>query len=275
MPRRWRALAAVTLTAGALMSLQLPAAASSAKSTVTVTIAAKSRFPLVTGDVLVVFRSARFGQATIHGSITGAVSADVATLFAQPFPFKHKPVRTGKPIRLTGASQTYSFKVRPAIATRYLVKVSTAGPSGTQVGASAVQTVYLTSNGHVTGARVCGRPTCREKLRIYTVVPASAVRRERPKHLYFYFGINLNRRKTPPAPKNLHLRIRHTVTRARRISATEWERTIAWSFFVGDDGYNWLFAVCARDTESKDGVGLPGHHGCGAKTISSRSVYLG
>jgi hypothetical protein len=270
MSRLWRGLAAVTLTAGLLTTLQLPAfAASAAPSAVAVTITAKSRIPRVTGDTLVVFKAGKFAKATISGSVTGAANGDVATLFARPFPFKHRAAAIAR-MTLSTSPQRYSFTITPTVATRYHVKVS-----GTHVGTSPVQIVYVATSGHFSNAKACGRPVCTQKLRFTVVVPASAIKREGAKHLYFYFGIRLGAISIPPPPTRLRLDTHAKVTRVGRLSATEFRWRVTWSFRIGNHSYNFLPGVCTKDTESKDGIGLPGHHGCGAKSFSTKTVYIG
>ena len=71
---------------------------------------------------------------------------------------------------------------------------------------------------------------------------------------------------TPPAPRWLYLDGGNaSVSGARRISATEFEITITYSFTIGNDGYYFDWGACAKDTVSRDGLGLPGSHGCGAR----------
>jgi hypothetical protein len=70
---------------GVVAGSGLPAVAATAGPAIT--LAAKSSFSPVTGDVYVVFDTATYDKATIAGNITGAASGDVAKLFAQPFPY--------------------------------------------------------------------------------------------------------------------------------------------------------------------------------------------
>jgi hypothetical protein len=43
--------------------------------------------------------------------------------------------------------------------------------------------------------------------------------------------------------------------------------------------FRWTFQpfanFCAEETVTRDGLGLPGHHGCGAKKARSNAAYLG
>jgi hypothetical protein len=62
---------------------------------------------------------------------------------------------------------------------------------------------------------------------------------------------------------------------ARCISASEYEETLKYSFTIGSHGYNWSWNSCWKDTVSKDGLGLPGHHSCGASRVLRTARYLG
>ncbi len=66
------------------------------------------------------------------------------------------------------------------------------------------------------------------------------------------------------------------MSRAKKINAHEYEVTITFTFRIGNDGYFYAFRACQRDTEAKDGLNLPGQHGCGTlKVISVKRPYLG
>ena len=62
---------------------------------------------------------------------------------------------------------------------------------------------------------------------------------------------------------------------AHRIAADEFSETVTFSFRIGNDAYNWEWTSCSKDTEAADGIGLPGHHGCGAERVLSSAPYLG
>jgi hypothetical protein len=59
----------------------------------------------------------------------------------------------------------------------------------------------------------------------------------------------------------------------RLVSATEYKLTYSFSFRIGNDGYAWNWSACWKDTYSKDGLGLPGHHGCGNKRVRANAIY--
>ena len=80
-------------------------------------------------------------------------------------------------------------------------------------------------------------------------------------------------------PGNLKLRqllkaVSPQVSKPRRVSATEFDLTLRFPSGYGPVLSLWHFAACTADTEPRDGLGLPGHHQCGATTVPPAS-YLG
>jgi hypothetical protein len=266
------AVAAVT---GALVAApQAPAFAATAAAP-TISITAKSALPKITGDVLVVWRSSA-KSATISGSITNGVAGEIVKLYAQQFPFKNPAAPIGTPITLsTTGTSPYSFTATPTLATRYRVKLF-ASDGVTVLATSTRVTVYVASNAHISGFRPCSRPTCHERFHIRVLVPASTLRTEKGKKWYEYFGIRFSRTGIP-RPRILTLGAGHPhFSPARKLNSHEFAVSLTFSFFVGNHGYNFLFFPCQRDTEAKDGLNLPGHHGCGTlRSISSHRIYLG
>jgi hypothetical protein len=279
MRRAWRRVTLVaTLTGSAAIAAQLAAVVPAQAATPTITVTATSRIPAVTGDVFVIFKNRTYGSARIHGTITGGTAGEVATLYAQRFPYSTaaKPVRSIT-LSATGPTAGYSFTVAPTLATRYQVKVFARKGATTALAISARQNLYVVADGYFTGGKNCGRPVCRMTLHIYTIVPRSTLAVEMSKHLYPYVGLNLTTANgTPPPPKWLYLNAGHArVTAARRISATEFEMTLTFSATVGNDGYYLQWNWCVKDTQHKDGLGLPGTHGCGVSRIRPNVSYLG
>jgi len=258
------------VAAGALPALAAPAAPP------TIAIAATSAFPPVTGDVWVLFHTpARFSRAHIHGKISGAGSGEVARLFAQPFPFRHAPSPVGA-VTLAGATSRYSFTVAPTLATRYQVKVFASNTATIPLAVSAVRNVFVSNLMSNPRFQTCSRPVCHQKIRVQEQVPPSTLRTEISKPWFFYFGLNLSATTVPPPPKFLTLDTHATISRPTRTGAGSFVVTISWSFRIGNNGYFFLINFCNKDTEAVDGLGLPGHHGCGAHRISSnQNIYLG
>jgi hypothetical protein len=262
------------------MASQLPAFAAAVPHTIS--IGAKSLLPRVTGDVWVMYQNGAHANAKISGAVTGTTSGEVLRLYAQQFPYKKKPGPLGQPVTMpTGTSTPYSFKVTPTLATRYKVELFADSHAPNPLASSATTTVYVTSTARDSGVRTCNRagsrPVCHQTIRQRVIVPASTLRTEISKRWFVYFGLNLSRTGIPPQPKSLRLGAGHAhVSKARRISAGQYAVNITFSFRIGNEGYFWLFNACQKDTEAKDGLNLPGHHGCGVlKVISSKRVYLG
>jgi hypothetical protein len=276
MLRQWRRAALVALAGAAAVAAQLAATSPAQAAAPAVTIAATSKFPPVTHDVFVLYHAGAYATAKIHGSISGATAGDVAALYAQQFPYKKPAVRLGS-ITLKAAAATYSFTVTPTLATKYAVRLFASSTATTPIASSRVQNLYVSNEQLLTrGPQKCGRPVCHETFPIDTFVPPSTLSAEIGKHVYPYFAVNLSGSRIPPAPKWLYLNAGHgKVTAARRISADEFKYTITYSFTIGNNGYNWNWAFCTKDTESRDGLGLPGSHSCGASRIPSSGPYLG
>jgi hypothetical protein len=265
---RFRSGIAVTVLAGGLVAAGAAPAVAAPAASPTVTIAAKSVFKPVTGDVFVVFLAGKFASAHIHGTITGG-NGGVATLLAQTFPFKSPAVQAGSK-KLSGATVPYTFTVTPALATRYEVKVVTSSSV-----TSAPVTVYVSNQQTVSPTKRCSRPVCHERIRVTEIVPASTLSDEISKHWYFYFALNRNPNRTPPTPRFATLDTHVSITRPVAGRSRMFTRTLSWSFRIGKDGYGFVWATCSKDTEATDGLGLPGHHACGVRVIDATAEYIG
>jgi hypothetical protein len=269
----WR-MAAVCTVAGSLLGAGVPAAVATTTkaATATITISAKSKLE-VGGNAVVVYRaaSAAYTVATISGDITGGTTGNVVKLYAQPF---HKPAKS---VASAAAGTAYSFKVKPNIATKYQVKLVTSRSDPTVLASSPVVMVYLSSGARVTTKRDCASgPVCRPQYRLYVFLPAALIKPYVSRHWYTYLGVSRSATsKLPPRPKWLYLDKHATVSRPRRVAGNEYERTVGLSFWVGNDSARWSFLVCAKDSEARDGVGLPGRHGCGIHRVSASVAYLG
>lgn len=276
MSKLWRGVAAATVVCG--LAATGTASAVAAPTTAVVTITPKTQYHPVTHDYFVLYLGTKgYNTVTLSGTVTGAASGEVAQLFAQRFPFHSAPVPvTGQSLALTGpAATSYSFTATPTLATKYEVEVLTSPTSTTTDGVSAIQPIYVLANGAVSNARKCRRPVCHQSFKVYTYLPASTYAREAAKKWYFYFGLALAPVKVPPPPKWLYLDNNVTISKPKRISSTEFETTFTWSFRIGNHGYYFNWNACTKDTESKDGLDLPGSHRCGVHRVLSSTYYLG
>jgi hypothetical protein len=247
-----------------------------AQSGPAITISAKSAFAPVTHDVFVQYADTSHGDnaVAIKGSISGATAGDIADLYAQQFPFKAAPAPVaGETLTLSGTTASYSFTAKPTLATKYTVELFASSTATSPAATSPVQIVYVVTT--QTGTpRFCtpssAHPVCHLSVKFYTHLPASAYRTEVGKKWYVYFAITFGK-----LPKDVPLDTHVTVGKAKKTSATDFERTLTWSYRMGDRSYIPLFTFCSKDSESKDGINLPGSHRCGAKRIPITTTYLG
>lgn len=279
-------IAPAVVAGGLLASGAIPASAASQISAYSATISATSpHYPgnshgLVDGHALVIYRTGfeHWNTAVISGEVNGAVAGDVVTLWAQPFGAK-APAATRSALTLSPSGDTpatYRFTVTPSTATKYYVQVTT-GPTVDTT--SPVTSVYVTEGfgkQNPDNRTTCSGEHCRTSWRVYIVLPASARPVEAAKRWYLYYALDtkLSQGKLPAA---VVLTKNGSTTRARKISSTEYEVTITIRFVtkLKHPARDIFGESCTKDTESKDGMGLPGHHGCGAKKITSKQIYVG
>jgi len=242
-------------------------------------ITARSGLAPQSGDVWVMYGDGGAAQAQVYGEVKGARRGYVARLYAQPFPFTAKPAAVAS-VTLHPAHKLapYAFKVTPVLATRYYVSVFASRKSKRLLGSSPTAAVYVTPTMTHTTAKTCSRPTCHETFTLKVRVPPSALGTELAKRWYTYFGLTLSKSAAlPKGPAVLQLGAGSPkIGTPRRIAADEYAVTVTFSFPIGKKGANiWFWAACAPDSETADGIGLPGAHGCGAKAIPAVHSYLG
>jgi hypothetical protein len=245
-------------------------------------IAARSGNAPAGGDVWTQYGLANLSHAEIHGDITGAANGEVARLYAQPFPFSGAAV-PGSSVTLhpsgTAATAAYSFQVTPNLATRYHVEVFQSSKATSVLASSPAMTVYVTlGSTEVSTGKPCGRPVCHKTITSDVFVPASALNTELSKKVFLYFAINLNAAGTaiPPKPTTVVLGAADGRATTKAVSATEYQQIVTFTFTIGKkDQYDYVWNACTQDTEAQDGIGLPGHHGCGDSSIPYPGGYVG
>jgi serine/threonine protein kinase len=249
----------------------------SGRGSASVQVTVRSSLPPLTGDVYVVYQGGKQASAQIQGEIKGVTSGEVARLYAQQFPYDRAPAAAGSMILLpAGKVASYAFEVTPSLATRYKVELFRSSTAATALASSPVSTIYVTLSGLAGNGQKCSRPVCHETLAVSVLVPASALSTESAKQLYPYFAVALSATKQPKMPQWLQLNAdAPRITTPHRISADEYGYSVSFTFRVGNDGYAWNWNACANDTEAIDGLGLPGHHGCGAARVLASAAYLG
>lgn len=290
-PRRWHisplTIAAVAVVAAAALAVGVivatrPVAATPKPAPLPMSIAAASGMVPENGVVWV-----RYGEpsqrsaAHVYGNVKGATHGEIARLYAQPFPFRGASFRAGSPVTLHPAGKaktaSYSFQVTPHLATRYRVEIFKRRSSRRPLARSAATTVYVDGGWRsLQGLTPCTHPVCHEKLVGQVLVPPSALSTEMAKAVQVYFGVSLAQSASPPSPATLQLGGGDAHVTVKLVSAGAYQETITFTFTVGKTGsYNLLWNACAKDTVSKDGMGLPGQHLCGDTTVPGQFNYLG
>lgn len=268
--RRLSGLAAILTGCGLIAAGAVPAVAAS-RPAVHIAITAKSRLAKVTGDTLVAYKGGKYALATISGTVTGASGTAQAELLARPFGQRKFQQVAAQPL----TSGRYSFTQRPTAATTYQVQVTS---GSTTARAKHPVAVYVEGIIRQTGGHRCRNfhPVCTQTLRLYVVVPPAAYRNESGKYWFRYAGLRLGRAgHTPPLPRYLRRDHRATASRPRKLHADEFLVVLRFRFGIGARSYRLAMGYCTRDTEKADGLGLPGHHGCGDKRVRLHSGYLG
>jgi len=264
-----RMLGPVALASGFLAAGMVPASASPA--TYSISMKAADKLGPYYGYTLVFYKATDgYATAKISGTVTGATSGDVAELWAKPFGATSF-TSTGMQVTLTPdstTSATYSFKVRPSLATAYQIQVLT---GATVDVTSRNRTVYVATGGFGKDFRThCSGDRCTTEWKFFELVPASAYRTESVKRMYFYKAVAAHR------PRYLYLTKHASASRPRKINAGEFEQTIVFhyvSHWPRPARHLWAQG-CAKDTEKIDGMGLPRPTGCGARRIFTY-VYVG
>jgi Protein kinase domain len=273
-------LAAASVAVVATGVLRRPAAPKPPPKLPAFSIAAKSSSPPVSGDVWVTYQGAAAANAQLSGEIKDAARGYVARLYAQPFPYTAKPAPVASVVLHSKDKKApYLFQVTPAVATRYHVSVFQSRKGRRSLASSPTATVYVVPSVSHGSSQRCGRPTCHETLTLNVLVAAQAIATEISKPWYTYFAVNLSKSpaKPPAAPAVLKLGAGGPrVSAPRRVSGDEFVVTVTFSFPIGKkSGYSWLWGACTQGSVAVDGVGLPGPHGCGGKTIPVVHSYLG
>jgi hypothetical protein len=275
MSRIWRWITPVAVAGGLVAGVPaVPAATASTVASSIITINATSpNYPglpakdhgLVDGFPVVIYKVRGANTGVVSGTVTTANTNDTATLLAEPFgATKYSPVASQALTPASGKAP-YSFNVTPSLATHYKVSVT-----GTDNAVSGVKTVYVTEGGRIANIKAHrSGSTIKVTYRLYVVMPASALKHEIGKHWYLYLAVGY-----PRLPKSAPLDKSATVSKPTKVNSGEYYRTFGFSVPLRRN-VNPDPIACVKDTESTDGMGLPGHHGCGAKRVSTHTLYLG
>lgn len=247
-------LVALALVLGAL----LPAAGSARTAQTAISISARTANVPVGGLVWTNVGKA----ATISGDTGDGQAGTAVELQATRFPFTSGFAMVGQ--TQTGSGGSYSFTAKPTLATRYRVVLVSDATSQ-----SSVVTVYVTPSWTAHANRcVNGTFSCQLQISAHVVYPAGTAKREGAKLVYYYFGVRSGSQTTPPTEVKL-VKTGHQRRRGRQYR-------VGFSVkFPTPTAFDYRWEICTVDTEARDGLGLPGHHHCGARSISQAALAQG
>jgi hypothetical protein len=247
----------------------------------TIPLALTSSFTPVNDDVYVDYNDGSDGAAEIKGTIKNVTTGEIVRVYAQQFPYTTAPVAAGSDtLNPTNGSASYAFRVTPTLATRYQVKLFAKATASTPLASSTITTVYVAETMIITVNNQCtSRPVCHASNVVTVYIPPSAIKAEAAKHRYAYLGAAVGpSTANPPPPATAQLGAGNITTTAAHLTGkNSLSFTITFSYTIGNNGANFVWTPCTKDTEAQDGLGLPGSHGCGNQTISVAAAdnYLG
>src|SRR5580698_9978916 len=266
MSRIWRVSVAGALVVGGLSLVGVSPATAARTPAVSITVS--SKFMTVSGFTWVYYKPAADNAATVSGSAINVSTGDTVALFAEPFGAKTFTA-TGKPQTLTADSlgnASFSFTVHPSRETKYEAEVTT---QDSLHATSAAQAIYVTrgfADNHFTQS--CGHGRCTASYRFYVEIPASAYKSEFKKHWYLYFAAAANQPATYPLTKSAS-------AKNHKVNAGEFYALFTFRWKTKNPNLSTCLFGYIRNTESSNGIGLPGHHGCGNKKLSTTLPYVG
>jgi hypothetical protein len=268
-------VAGLVLAAAVVGAGQVPASASTAPA-ITIrpvaSVTTASKLP-----PFVIYRSAKYSAVRYTGHVTNVTAGMVLRFYAKRFPYSgpwHKIGR--KKFRHAGTGH-FRFRAAPVLATRYRVELFLNASSRFALAESRVSTVYVLAGYRFSYHKTCGHPVCRLVIHVHVLLPPVTLAAEISKQIVTYFGRTLARHGRRPQPvKWLYRNGGHSqVIGPRQAAAGQIDLTLDFSFRIGRDSSAWSADFCTRNTESRDGLNLPGHHGCGSHRIKNPVRYLG
>lgn len=166
----------------------------------------------------------------------------------------------------TGTGGRYGFLAGPKLATSYRVTLTHRSVKSRTVTVYVAPLVIATTCNFCVPSPPNGKHTLRVSFRYE--VPASAFAVEAAKRVYFYYGA------AQGGPVSKESLIRTVAQSARKHDQIDGKVSHRVDF---GPGLRFQYNLCTLDSESSDGMGLPGHHHCGDATLTRRQFdsYLG
>jgi hypothetical protein len=262
-------------TAAVGVAMLAPAASASSPHT----RPASLHIPSSTNYIYVEYDILGSNSYTMHDQASGITTSGwTVALFGQAFPYTSPPVHI-KTLVLTPNKSgvvAYSFTVAPVIATKYTQKLYKNNVPQTTFSAG---TVYVVQGKQQTITSLsCVGYRCKGTIVVHRFIPASAAKTELAKKFYDYLGVSTSTTKNPPPPKFMTLRTSgwtQSATTGVNGNAHEYQTTFTFTFTINAPYYSYAVDECTKDSESVDGIGLPGTHGCGNAQVPPNPTYLG
>jgi hypothetical protein len=206
---------------------------------------------------------ATFGKtAQISGNTSDAQAGTAVELQKSSFPFSAG--FTAADETQTGTGGSYSFTTKPTLATRYRVALVS-----DPLSQSSTVTVYVAAKWINLPTRTCSGFSCHKQFGNRVVFPAAVAKQESTKRVYFYFGVRYGSQTTPPT------RVRLDGTgRLHKLRGHTYRTGFSVTFSTVQ-AYYYEWVICTRDSEARDGLGLPGHHSCGGRSIPYSAIKKG
>jgi hypothetical protein len=275
------AIAAVAATAGSHSSGDADHSVAVAYQEPTTTLPATiaSGFAPLFGDVFVRYRDGNSARAEIKGSVAGGKAGEIVRLYAQRFPFTSAPALADWVTLNPAANGTcYAFTVTPTIATRYQVKLFANASASVPLASSVISTIYVLGYSRIVRNTGCvGVPVCHATVVSAVEDSPAGIKAALNDPWYAYLGITVGPAGSSVAdPTSMQLGLGDAaITNVHRTGADSLSVTLTFSYNVGNDAYSLQYAECVKGIEAKDGLGLPGAHGCGDERVPVTTDYLG
>ena len=209
---------------------------------------------------------ATFGStAQISGTTADGQAGTDLELQQSVFPFNAEFSSVGQ--TTTGAGGAYSFTTKPSVATRYRVVLASDATS-----TSKAVTVYVAAHWINHSTRSCSGFSCTKHSRT-----RSSSRRRSPSVKLGNARTSTSASATAPNPRRPPASSWFKTGRLRHLHGARYGTGFRVTFST-PQAYYYEWAICTKDTETKDGLGLPGHHHCGAPSIRNSAIrkgYLG
>ena len=248
---------AVPLVAVAVMA----ATASVAEAATTLTAKVSPKPVLLNHEVSVK------GQLSTHQSGVGLVLETSRFPFSSPF----GQTRT----TTTGPNGDYLFGFKPTLATRVRVRLASdpSVHSGTPTSYvianyTSVKCSVTTKSGKTNKCTNPGHGDLTIHLSYHLTWPQSAYAKESAKQVYVYYGQH-NGSANPPGSLQLRKTVKQTA-----LGNNKTEVKVSYFVHAPTTAWSYHLATCVKFTEATDGVGLPGHHGCGDQTVTNKQASL-